>query len=129
MRLAVLGGGSWGTALAAHAVSAGHELRIWVRSPGVAAAIGDRRENPAYLPGIELPAGLRATTKLAEAVSISWSVTISVPFGRPARATPPASTSMPTTSAAFRPRVTMDPPARCTKQTNCRSPPFTPPET
>jgi glycerol-3-phosphate dehydrogenase (NAD(P)+) len=79
VRLSVLGGGSWGTALAAHAVSAGHELRIWVRSPGVAAAINDRRENPAYLPGVELPAGLRATTRLAEAVSDAEAAIVAVP--------------------------------------------------
>jgi len=79
VRLSVLGGGSWGTALAAHAVSAGHELRIWVRSPGVAASLNDRRENPAYLPGVELPAGLRATTRLAEAVSDAEVAIVAVP--------------------------------------------------
>ena len=30
-------------------MSAGHELRVWVRSPGVAASLNERRENPAYL--------------------------------------------------------------------------------
>ncbi len=79
MRLSVLGGGSWGTALAAHAVSAGHELRIWVRSPGIAASLNDRRENPAYLPGVELPAGLRATTSLGEAVTDAELAIVAVP--------------------------------------------------
>jgi len=79
VRLSVLGGGSWGTALAAHAVGAGHELRMWVRSPDVAAALNDRRENPAYLPGVELPAGLRATTRLAEAVSDAEAAIVAVP--------------------------------------------------
>ena len=79
MRLSVIGGGSWGTALAAHALRAGHELRIWVRSPGLAASLNDRRESPAYLPGVELPAGLRATTRLAEAVSDAEAAIVAVP--------------------------------------------------
>jgi glycerol-3-phosphate dehydrogenase (NAD(P)+) len=62
MRIAVLGGGAWGTALGAHAVRAGHEVRLWVRGSERAAAINERHENPAYLPGVPLPEGLRAET-------------------------------------------------------------------
>jgi glycerol-3-phosphate dehydrogenase (NAD(P)+) len=79
VRLAVLGGGSWGTALGAHGVSAGHELRIWVRSPALAASINDRRENPAYLPGVELPVGLGATTSLEQAVQGAEAIVVAVP--------------------------------------------------
>jgi len=79
VRTAVLGGGAWGTALAAQAVRAGLETRLWVRSRELASAIGERRENPSYLPGIELPAGLRATADLAEAVADAEAVLVAVP--------------------------------------------------
>jgi glycerol-3-phosphate dehydrogenase (NAD(P)+) len=79
VRLAVLGGGSWGTALAVHARRAGHELAMWVRSPEVADSINERRENPAYLPGVELPAGLRATTSLDEALANAEAAIVAVP--------------------------------------------------
>ncbi len=79
MRISVLGGGSWGTTLAAQAARAGHELRIWVRSPAIAASLNDRRENPAYLPGIELPAGLRATAELGAALADAEAVIVAVP--------------------------------------------------
>jgi glycerol-3-phosphate dehydrogenase (NAD(P)+) len=69
VRLAVLGGGSWGTALGAHLARSGHAVRLWLRTAEVARAINERRENPIYLPGVALPAGLEATTDLAAAVS------------------------------------------------------------
>ena len=62
-----MGGGSWGTALSAHLARSGHDVRLWLRSPDVARAINERRENPVYLPGVTLPAGLQATTDLAAA--------------------------------------------------------------
>ena len=51
MNVSVLGGGSWGTALAAHTARAGHAVRLWLREPHVAAAINEHHENPSYLPG------------------------------------------------------------------------------
>jgi glycerol-3-phosphate dehydrogenase (NAD(P)+) len=75
----VLGGGAWGTALASHAARAGLPVRLWVRESDVAAAVNERRENPAYLPGAELPAGLRATTRLAESVADAEAVIVAVP--------------------------------------------------
>jgi len=79
MRLSVLGGGAWGTALASHSARAGLPVRLWVREDDVAAAINERRENPSYLPGVELPGGLRATTQLAEAVADAEAVIVAVP--------------------------------------------------
>ena len=61
MRTTVLGGGAWGTALASHCARVGLPVRMWIREPDVAAAVNERRENPAYLPGVELPEGLHAT--------------------------------------------------------------------
>jgi glycerol-3-phosphate dehydrogenase (NAD(P)+) len=79
VKIAVIGGGSWGTALAAHARRAGHEVRTWARSPAVADAINERHENPAYLPGVALPSGLRATTSLDEALADAEAAIVAVP--------------------------------------------------
>ena len=79
MRTTVLGGGAWGTALAAHCARAGLPVRIWIREPEVAAAVNERRENPVYLPGVDLPAGLRATSRLDEALSDAETVFVVVP--------------------------------------------------
>jgi glycerol-3-phosphate dehydrogenase (NAD(P)+) len=66
--VAVLGAGSWGTALAAHLARLGADVRLWAFEPDVVEAINTRRENPVYLPGFALPAGLRALADAAEAV-------------------------------------------------------------
>jgi glycerol-3-phosphate dehydrogenase (NAD(P)+) len=79
VRLAVLGGGSWGTALSAHLVRSGHGVRLWLRTADVARAINERRENPIYLPGVTLPAGLEATTDLAEAISGAETAFVVIP--------------------------------------------------
>jgi glycerol-3-phosphate dehydrogenase (NAD(P)+) len=79
MRITVLGGGAWGTALASHAVRAGLPVRTWIREPEVAAAVNGKRENPAYLPGVELPEGLRATPRLEEALADAETVLVVVP--------------------------------------------------
>ena len=49
--VAVAGGGSWGTALAHVLACAGHDVTLVLRDEAVAAAIGERHENPRYLPG------------------------------------------------------------------------------
>jgi len=64
MPLAVLGGGSWGTALAAHLVRAGHGVRLWLRDGAVAREINAQHRNSRYLPGAALPSGLEAHTDL-----------------------------------------------------------------
>jgi glycerol-3-phosphate dehydrogenase (NAD(P)+) len=60
MRIAVLGAGAWGTALAA-AFAGRHEVRLWARDPAQAVAIAAERENRRYLPGCTLPDNLVAT--------------------------------------------------------------------
>ncbi len=63
----VIGGGAWGTALAAIlARRRAGPVRIWVREPEVARAINRSRENSVFLKGVKLPENLRATTELAE---------------------------------------------------------------
>lgn len=79
MSLAVLGGGSWGTALAAHLRRAGQPVRLWLRQAAVADEINRHRRNPAYLPGVELPPELAATTDLAEAVAGATAVFVVIP--------------------------------------------------
>jgi glycerol-3-phosphate dehydrogenase (NAD(P)+) len=78
-RVAVLGAGSWGTALAALIARHGHRTIRWGRDGDVVAAIDARHENPHYLPGIVLPAELRATTDLATAMSGAGLVLVVVP--------------------------------------------------
>jgi len=66
--VAVLGSGSWGTALASLIARNGHPTVIWGRDAAQVEAIATRHENPRYLPGIPLPESLRATGDLAAAV-------------------------------------------------------------
>ena len=79
MSLTVLGGGSWGTALAAHLCRAGHPVRLWLRQPAVADEINRHRRNQAYLPDVELPSALGATTDLAGAVAGAEAVFVVIP--------------------------------------------------
>jgi glycerol-3-phosphate dehydrogenase (NAD(P)+) len=65
-RIAVVGAGSWGTAVAA--IAAGNvATTLWARRPELADHIRDQHENPAYLPDIRLPSRLHATASLEEA--------------------------------------------------------------
>lgn len=66
-RVAILGAGSWGTALAALACSQADTL-IWARRTELAAEISNNHSNGRYLPGIPLPASLRATSQFDAAV-------------------------------------------------------------
>ena len=67
--IAVLGAGSWGTALATLLARHGYPTVIWGRNDEQIEAIDQRHENPRYLPGVALTPSLRATTDLAAAVS------------------------------------------------------------
>jgi glycerol-3-phosphate dehydrogenase (NAD(P)+) len=68
-RVAVLGAGAWGTALAIQAHRAGREVTLWARDAGRAAAMAAARANERYLPGAALPEGLRITADAAEALA------------------------------------------------------------
>ena len=65
-RIAVVGAGAWGTALAVVAYRAGHEVTLWGRDPEAIARIASQRENPGRLPGITVPDGVLPTQSLAE---------------------------------------------------------------
>lgn len=53
--VAVVGGGAWGTALAVHLGRGGAAVRLWIRERDLVARMLERRDNPAYLPGIRVP--------------------------------------------------------------------------
>lgn len=79
MRAAVIGAGSWGTALASILADKGDDVVLWSRGREVADAINLHHENPAYLPGARLPASLRASVQLAEALDGAKLVVAVVP--------------------------------------------------
>jgi glycerol-3-phosphate dehydrogenase (NAD(P)+) len=67
-RIAVIGAGAWGTALAAVLAGKGCHVVIWAYEAEVADAINAKRENPLFLPGAPLPASLKATGSVVEAL-------------------------------------------------------------
>jgi glycerol-3-phosphate dehydrogenase (NAD(P)+) len=67
-RIAILGAGSWGTALAVHLAGIGHDVRLWARDPALAREISGGRANALYLPGISLPKNVRVTDMLEVAL-------------------------------------------------------------
>lgn len=79
MKVAVLGAGSWGTALAIHLARGGHDVLLWGRDPEVCAAIEATRRHPRRLPGIAIPESVRATDDLARAFAHSETAVVAVP--------------------------------------------------
>ena len=77
--IAVLGAGSWGTALAIQLARRGREVRLWGRNSDDLAAIADHRENRRYLPGAALPDDLVVCPDLGECVSGVEDILVSVP--------------------------------------------------
>ncbi len=64
MKIGVIGGGAWGTALAQVAAAGGEAVTLWAREPEVVAAINDAHENRLFLPGVALSPLIRATGNL-----------------------------------------------------------------
>jgi glycerol-3-phosphate dehydrogenase (NAD(P)+) len=63
-RIAIIGGGSWGTALAVVAARAGHEVRLWSRNADVVNSINEQRVNASYLKSVQIPSSVAATSEL-----------------------------------------------------------------
>jgi glycerol-3-phosphate dehydrogenase (NAD(P)+) len=76
--IAVVGAGSWGTAVAS-LLARKTPTRLWARSPAVADVINRRHANPDYLPGVALPESLMATADVEEAVGDAEILLVSVP--------------------------------------------------
>jgi glycerol-3-phosphate dehydrogenase (NAD(P)+) len=80
-RIAILGGGSWGTGLSvvlAHCRRK-HEIRVWVRETSIAESIQKNRLNQTYLPGVSIPDGVLASTNLEEVLRETQIVVGAVP--------------------------------------------------
>ena len=95
--IAVLGGGSFGTALANIAAENGFNARLYMRDAGQAEAVNKQRLNERYMPGYALHENLQATTDLAQAVSGAPLVIIAIP-----------STSFRAVLASIKPHLTPD---------------------
>jgi glycerol-3-phosphate dehydrogenase (NAD(P)+) len=76
-RIAILGGGAWGTGLALNAARAGHEAQLWARDPQTVDAVNNRGENPAFLPGVKFDTDITASAD-AQAVMLGASIILAV---------------------------------------------------
>lgn len=93
MRVAVLGAGSWGTALTIEFARAGHEVTLWGRDPEVAARIEADGRHPRRLTEYPIPPSVRGSSDLADALSFGETVFVAVPcasFRRLLALTPPS---------------------------------------
>ena len=79
MNVAVVGAGSWGTALAQVAARNGHAVWLWARREEVARAINETRHNPDYLTDAELSRSIVASSSLANVVNGVDAVVVTVP--------------------------------------------------
>lgn len=78
-RFLVVGDGGWGTAVAIHLARKGLEATIWSHDPEYAAHLREKRVNPRFLPGYEIPASVRITSDFAEGVGDAELVISAVP--------------------------------------------------
>jgi glycerol-3-phosphate dehydrogenase (NAD(P)+) len=78
-KVAVMGAGSWGTAFGLMCVDAGEATVLWSRREEIADEIATRHTNATYLPDVELPPGLDATSDPTEALSGADVVVLAVP--------------------------------------------------
>src|SRR5881296_2328005 len=77
--VAVLGAGSWGTALAVHLGRIGHDVRLWARDPTLVGDMSSRRANAVYLPDVHLPGAVTVTRALADALRDAELVVSAIP--------------------------------------------------
>jgi glycerol-3-phosphate dehydrogenase (NAD(P)+) len=78
-RIAVIGAGSWGTALAIIAAQQGHDVRLWSRNQLVADSINREQRNCKYLSEATVPSGVVATTDLVEAIEDAELILLAAP--------------------------------------------------
>jgi glycerol-3-phosphate dehydrogenase (NAD(P)+) len=78
-QIAIIGAGSWGTALAIVAGRAGHNVRLWSRGVDMVSSINERRVNPRYLTATSIPENVLATNDLGDALRDASLVLLAVP--------------------------------------------------
>ncbi|CAN5343654.1 NAD(P)H-dependent glycerol-3-phosphate dehydrogenase [soil metagenome] len=78
-QVTVLGAGSWGTTFAKILADGGNDVTLWARRPELAMEINQAKRNSDYLPGINLPPSIRASSSLEQAVGSSSLVFVSIP--------------------------------------------------
>lgn len=79
MKIGVVGGGGWGTALAKTCADKGHEVIIWAKEPEVTDEINNNHSNETFLACVTLPNNLKASTSLEEVVKDKKYIISSVP--------------------------------------------------
>jgi glycerol-3-phosphate dehydrogenase (NAD(P)+) len=78
-RITVIGGGSWGTALAVIAARGGHDVTLWSRDAEVVGAINAEQRNPKYLSDVAIPLSVHASLNLSSAVYQAQSIILAAP--------------------------------------------------
>ena len=78
-KTAVLGAGSWGTALAVHFARAGHRVRLWARDEAFVQELDASRVNARYLSDVRLPEAIEPTASLEEALEGARFVVLAIP--------------------------------------------------
>ena len=78
-KVSVLGAGAWGTTLAQVLVDAGQDVLVWGRNAEVVSEINSLHTNKKFLPGVNLPSAIRATTDISEAFSFGQSIVLAIP--------------------------------------------------
>jgi len=78
-RIAIIGAGSWGTALAVMAARAGHDVQLWSRNSDLITSINQQHVNPRYLTSVQIPVTVFATGDLAAALNDAEHVLFAAP--------------------------------------------------
>ena len=78
-KVAVIGAGSWGTTFSKVLADGGSDVMLWSRREEVASEINNSHRNNTYLPGVNLPAGIVASTDIEQVLTGASQVYISVP--------------------------------------------------
>lgn len=78
-RIAIIGAGNWGTALAIIAARSGHEVQLWSRNAEVVRAINNEHLNPHYLKSVQIPVSVTATSQLNAALENAELVLFAAP--------------------------------------------------
>ena len=78
-RIAIIGAGSWGTALAVVAARAGHNVSLWARNSEIVRSINERRVNSHYLTSTSVPEGVTGTDDIEGALRGASTVILAVP--------------------------------------------------